>query len=89
MRDELWPSASKAFNQSEEMLELNVKLKDVDLKMYLKTLAHRMCAKRAANLAGLDTESKVKGMGMVGVVGSGSNKIGADALGDIFVGAPN
>ena len=37
-RDELGPSAPKAFNQSEEMLELNVEVKDVELKMYLKHL---------------------------------------------------
>ena len=33
-RDELGSSAPKAFNQSEEMLELNVEVKDVELKMY-------------------------------------------------------
>ena len=30
MRDELGPSAPRIFNQSEEMLELNVELKDVE-----------------------------------------------------------
>ena len=53
MRDELGPSAPKAFNQIEEMLELNVELKDVELKMYFKTFAHRMRVNHAANLAGL------------------------------------
>ena len=37
-RDELGPSAPKAFNQSEEMLELNVQVKDVEFKMYSKHL---------------------------------------------------
>ena len=37
-RDELGPSAPKAFNQSEEMLELNVAVKDVEFKMYSKHL---------------------------------------------------
>ena len=31
---ELGPSAPKAFNQSEETLELNVAVKDVEFKMY-------------------------------------------------------
>ena len=37
-RDELGPSAPKAFNQSEEMLELNVEVKDVELQIYSKHL---------------------------------------------------
>jgi hypothetical protein len=37
-RDELGPSAPKAFNQSEEILELNVTVKDVEFKMYSKHL---------------------------------------------------
>ena len=37
-RDELGPSAPKAFNKSEEILELNVAVKDVEFKMYSKHL---------------------------------------------------
>ena len=37
-RDELGPSAPKAFNQSEEMLELNIEVKDVEFKTYSKHL---------------------------------------------------
>ena len=55
-RDELGPSAPKAFNQSEEMLELNVEVKGSKCIPNIcsqNICKNRMCAKRAANLTGL------------------------------------
>ena len=50
-KDELGPSARKAFNQSEEMLELNVEVKDAELKMYLKYLLPEYLQRRDAREA--------------------------------------